>query len=108
LFFFWCRTEKEIEEENREIKDANIISSERERERENERSIDRSQLSRAKTKSMMIITRVRKLGADICGEHHGALVTNRARRGREEFSGGVVATRVMKSCPLLAAMKLDL
>jgi hypothetical protein len=32
---------------------------------------------------MMIITRVRKLGANICSEHHGALVTNRARRGRE-------------------------
>jgi hypothetical protein len=57
---------------------------------------------------MMIITRVRKLGADNCGELHGALVTNRARRGREEFSGGVVEMRAMKSCPLLAAMKLDL
>jgi len=92
------------------MKDTNISSSEREREskRRRDRSIDRSQLSRAKSKSMMIITRVRKLGANICGEHHGALVTNRARRGREEFSGGVGETRAMKSCPLLAAMKLDL
>lgn len=43
ICFFLCRTEKQIEEENREMKDTNIIiSSEREREGEIDRSIDHS------------------------------------------------------------------
>ncbi len=98
--FFLGRTEKEIEEENREMKDTNIISTSQ-RERERERSI-------AALKSKNQIDDDHYESKEIRCIHLWRASRSTGDKQSETREGGVVETRAMKSCPLLVAMKLDL